>query len=233
MYKFMNIKEIAHKLMTLRESTASFIMSGKLREELGFDGYKASLANGWIVPDQEGSGMVQITNHLGTIAEIRQLSEEFTKEEGKECTFCHKVGGECVCKKCPDCKKANCTCENLRECAMIAQAHACRTKATLTEIATMGLGNPDRQGTPQAQPNTGSTPPQPTAQPTTASPSNTQPVNVGSNVRIVQDGKTYVGRISAVKSDGKFSISFGNEKPAVLRDYDKTEVTPVADAVTR
>ena len=293
----MNIKEIAYKLMSLRESMSAFIMSGNLRESLGFEGYGEALARRWIVPDQEGSGMIQVSNHLGTVAEMRQLAEEYIAEE--ECTFCHKIGGECKCQKCPDCKKANCTCESLGEgkgnvlpwttqtkgsetfhyddkgkrrkgpapkeapakkapvepsgetefftrkdwkvdrpvsaresTHNAATAHAFRPSLTLTEIATMGLGNPDRLGTPPAQPSV-SQPPQPTAQPTTASPAHTQPVNVGSNVRVVQDGKTYVGRISAVKSDGKFSISFGDEKPAVLRDYDKTEVTPVADAVTK
>ena len=225
----MNIKEIAYKLMALRESMSAFILTGKLRESIGFEGYGEALARRWIVADQEGSGMVQVSNNLGTVAEIRLLAEEYLKEE--ECTFCHKSGDECKCQKCPDCKKANCKCESLSSVAesahLVATAHAFRTKPSLNEIATMGLGNPDRLGTPPTQPSV-SQPPAPTQQPTTASPAHTQPVNVGSNVRVVQDGKTYVGRISAVKSDGKFSISFGGpEQPAVQRDYDKTEVTPV------
>ena len=231
----MNIKEIAYKLMALRESMSAFILTGALRESIGFEGYGEALARRWIVADQEGSGMVQVSNNLGTVAEIRLLAEEYLKEE--ECTFCHKSGDECKCQKCPDCKKANCKCESLSNVAesahLVATAHAFRTKPSLNEIATMGLGNPDRLGTPPTQPSV-SQPPAPTQQPTTASPAHTQPVNVGSNVCVVQDGKTYVGRISAVKSDGKFSISFGGpEQPAVQRDYDKTEVTPVADAAVK
>ena len=231
----MNIKEIAHKLMALREGMAAFIMSGQLREELGYEGYGEALARRWIMADQEGSGMVQITNHLGTVAEIRQLSEEYLREEGKECTFCHKKGSECACKKCPTCKESNCTCESVRESAsIIAQSHAMRQKMSLREIATLGLGNPERTGTPPTLPSV-SQPSSPASTPasTTAAPPREQAVNVGSSVRIVQDGKTYVGRIDAVKSDGKFSISFGGERPAVDRTYDKTEITPVADAVTK
>jgi len=282
----MNIKEIAYKLMALRESMSAFILTGKLRESIGFDGYGEALARRWIVPDQEGSGMVQVSNHLGTVAEIRQLAEDYIKEE--ECTFCHKSGDECKCKKCPDCKKANCTCDSACESRIdekvmsyttftkgnekyhyndrgeyvkgeakkedrdrsspvasnepkkaksesahfIATSHAFRPKLMLNEIATMGLGNPDRLGT-QPSAMAASQPLEPTQQPTVATPAHKEPVNIGSSVRVVQDGKTYVGRISAVKSDGKFSISFGADKPAVQRDYDKTEVTPVADAVTK
>lgn len=223
----MNIKEIAHKLMALREGMSAFIMSGQLREQLGFDGYGEALARRWIVADQEGSGMVQVTNALGTVAEMRQLAEEFLKEEGEECTFCHKKGSECTCTKCPECKKANCKCESLRESAIVAQAHAFRNRPTLTEIATMGLGNPDRLGTPSAQPSVNTPPPS-----STATASRKEPVNVGSSVRVVQDGKSYVGRIAAVKSDGKFEVSFGGpDKPAVQRDYDQTEVTPVGEEV--
>jgi hypothetical protein len=151
----MNIKEIAYKLMALRESMSAFILTGALRESIGFEGYGEALARRWIVADQEGSGMVQVSNHLGTVAEIRQLAEEYIKEE--ECTFCHKSGDECKCQKCPDCKKANCKCESLSSVAesahLVATAHAFRTKPSLNEIATMGLGNPDRLGTPPTQPN--------------------------------------------------------------------------------
>jgi hypothetical protein len=226
----MNIKEIASKLIALRERMSAFIMSGELREQLGYEGYGEALRRHWITPDQEGSGMITLTNNLGTVAEMRQLAEEFVKEEGKECMFCHKKDGECTCKKCPDCGKANCACESLRETALLAQAHAQRSKLSLREIATMGLGNPDRLGTQPAQPNVGQTPaPNPPAS-TTAAPPVQQPMNVGANVRVVQDGKTYVGRVSAVNPDGKFQISFGPDRPAVDRTYDKTEVTPVADA---
>jgi hypothetical protein len=225
----MNIKEIAHKLMALREGMSAFILSGQLREELGFDGYKEALNRRWIMADQEGSGMTQITNHLGAVAEMRQLAEEFVKEEkdGEECTFCHKKGCDCTCEKCPECKKANCTCEGVSESQIaekvmswttftrgnekyhyddrgahqkgeapkerrneaspviagdakkpkrkwwhsesahfLAQAHAFRTKPGLNEIATMGLGNPDRLGTPPAQPTTST--PAPAAPPAAA-----------------------------------------------------------------
>jgi hypothetical protein len=52
-------------------------------------------------------------------------------------------------------------------------------------------------------------------------------VNVGSDVKVVQDGREYVGKVSQVKPDGKVAVSFAGEKPAAARDYDNTEITPV------
>jgi hypothetical protein len=287
----MNIKKIAHTLIALREGMSAFIMSGTLREELGFEGYGEALKRGWIQPDQESSGMVTITNNLGTVAEMRQLAEEYLREDNK-CPKCGSGMEYCKCEKCPKCKHVECTCEGTNEShsgnvmsfstfikgntkyhynekgdyvageaprdrreeaspvtpkepvqvkkpwysesndsAPLAQMHAFRTKLSLREISTMGIGNPERQATMPAQPSVRGTT-TPTSQPP-AAPGRQEPVNVGSNVRIVQDGKTYVGRIDAVKSDGKYTISFGGERPPVDRTYDKTEVTPVTDTVTK
>ena len=223
----MNIKEIAAKLIEMRETRmTAFIMSGQLREELGFEGYSEALRQRWIQPDEDGSGMITITNNLGKVAEMRAMAEEFKKEDC--CPTCKK--SECKCK-CKD-GKCVCNCESalLRESADLAVHHANRTKMTLAEIATMGLGHlPDtasspisgvgHQGTPQA--------PQSISKPDPAEPNRPQSLTIGTDVRIVQDGKTYVGKVSQVKPDGKMQISFGGEKPAAERDYDKSEVTPL------
>lgn len=100
----MNINEIAKKLLELREKRmTSFIMSGELREALGFDGYGEALRRRWIMADEQGSGMVTVTNHLGTVNEIRQLAQECT------CKGCGD--GDCTCK----CKDGKCTCKKEME----------------------------------------------------------------------------------------------------------------------
>ena len=237
----MNIKEIASKLIGIRENKmSSFIMSGQLREELGFEGYGEALRRRWIMADMEGSGMIQITNHLGTVAEMRELAEEFAKECKDRCGSCGK--NKCGCSgRCDSCKGEKCTCTNeskqpVSESAHLAVAHAMRTKQTLDEIATLGLGRqPDSAGTPVAGLGATSAPAAPAAgapisRPDPASPTRPQSLDIGTDVNVVENGKTYAGKVSQVKPDGKVRISFGGEKPSAERDYDKSEVTPLANA---
>jgi hypothetical protein len=238
----MNIKEIAAKLIDMREhKMSSFIMSGQLREELGFEGYGEALRQRWIMADEDGSGMIQITNNLGAVAEMKRLAEEFAKEE--VCSVCKKEG--CKCK----CKGGKCVCKcttdesvrSLRECAEIAVHHANRTKMTLAEIATMGLGRqPDSAGTPVV--GLGAQSAQPSATPaattTAAADTSSAPsarpsaLSLNSPVSIVQDGKSYVGKVSQLAGN-KIRISFTGEQPKNVRDYDASEVTPVANEPAR
>jgi hypothetical protein len=111
----MNIKEIASKLVALREgSSSALIMNGQLRDELGFDGYSEALRRRWIVADMEGSGMVQFNQSMTVLQEMRVLAEEFKKDENKDvCPSCGKKG--CDCKTCPDCNKVKCECKSVKE----------------------------------------------------------------------------------------------------------------------
>lgn len=230
----MNIKEIAAKLLKLREERmTAFIMTGQLREELGFEGYSEALRNRWIQPDEEGSGMITITNNLGKVAEMRELAHQYAQECKDRCGSCGK--NKCACDgRCDACKGEKCTCESapVRESASFALAHASRTKMTLAEAATLGLGHQsDTAGTPIVGISQQSTPTAPAAisKPDPAAPNRPQALSIGSDVRVVENGKTYVGKVSQVKPDGKMQISFGGEKPATIRDYDKSEVSPAAD----
>ena len=104
----MSINEIAKRLITLRETRMTgFIMAGVLREELGFEGYGEALRRRWIEADMEQSGMMTITNHLGTVAEIRQLASE-CKEK---CGTCGKASCKCD-GRCDSCDGDKCTCES-------------------------------------------------------------------------------------------------------------------------
>jgi len=221
--------------MAIREQRMSgFIMVGQLREELGFEGYSEAMRRRWILPDQEASGMVTLTNHLGTVAEMRALAEEHKNEK---CPKCHATMKEFKCdgEKCDGCGHVECTCDGKKltsECAIIAQSHAFRNKPGLVEIATMGVGQTSDHSTPVV--GVGNAVPNPSATqlPAQQAPARTgsAPVGVGTDVRVVQDGKAYACKVAKVGQDGKYEVSFAAEKPAVQRTYDHTELQPVTDA---
>lgn len=72
----MTPKEIAQIILDIREHRmSSFVMPGELREKLGFDGYAEALRRRWLIADSEISGMVQVTNNLSVVEEIRQIAE--------------------------------------------------------------------------------------------------------------------------------------------------------------
>jgi len=234
----MTINEIAKRLLDLRENRMTgFIMAGVLREELGFEGYGEALRRRWIEADMEQSGMMTISNNLNVIGEIRQLAAECKAK----CGTCGKE--KCSCEgRCDSCKGEKCTCESIKgtepvkeDAHMIAQSHAFRKHTPLQEYATLGLGRtgdapetpvpglgaqsaaaPTHQTQPQAAPTT------PGARP--------QPVGIGSDVAVVENGRQYVGKVSRTLPDGKYEISFAGDQPSVRRPYDKTEVTTAASA---
>lgn len=240
----MTINEVAKKLLELRETRMTgYIMSGVLREELGFDGYATALNQRWIEADMEQSGMVTITNHLTKVAEMRQLAAECKDK----CGTCGK--GKCSCEgRCDSCNGEKCTCESVQpvkesETAhFFAQAHAFRRNAAgvgepVTEVATLGLGRtgdaPDVPvpglGAQSAAPTHQA---QPQAQSTGPSPRPT-PVGVGTDVVVVEGGKQYTGKVSRALPDGKYEISFAGEQPPVRRAYDKTEVSTSAPGAVK
>lgn len=237
----MNVNEIAKKLMFMRENRVTgYIMAGHVREELGFEGYGEALRLRWIEPDMDQSGMVTITNHLGKVAEMRQLAAE---AKGA----CKCKGETCAC----GCKDGCCVCESIKESEsspgahFFAQAHAFRRNAAgmgetapVTEVATLGLGRTGEAPTtpviglgaqsaapapsqPSASPN-----PLPRPFPVQPGSSAQSPLGIGSDVSVVEkDGKQYTGKISRTLPDGKFEIGFAGQHPSVTRSYDKTEIS--------
>jgi len=72
----MTPKEIAQVILTVRENRmSSYIMPGELREKLGFEGYSEALRRRWLIADSDVSGMVQVTNILAVVEELRQIAE--------------------------------------------------------------------------------------------------------------------------------------------------------------
>ena len=105
----MSINLIAKKILGLRENRMTgYLMSGEVREELGFEGYAEALRRRWIEADMEQSGMVTVTNHLGKVDEIRKLAAECKDK----CGNCNK--SKCQCEgRCDACAGEKCTCESL------------------------------------------------------------------------------------------------------------------------
>jgi len=65
-----------------------------------------------------------------------------------------------------------------------------------------------------------------TSTPTSTSPSSGQPSprDVGSEVKVVENGKTFQGKVEAKTDDGKYKVSFGGDRPAQEREYEETEL---------
>lgn len=235
----MKINEVAKRLLDLREKRMTgFIMSGVLREELGFEGYGEALRRRWIEADLEQSGMVTITNNLNLVEEIRSLAAECRDR----CGICGK--NKCACEgRCDVCNGEKCTCkpkqESLAETAhFFAQAHAFRRNASVGdsedvgESATLGLGRtgdaPDVPVIGLGAQSAGTSTPRTPASAPPPTPEKNNEVGVGSDVLVVEKGKQYVGKVSRTLPDGRYEVSFSGEQPPVRRSYDKTEVSTAA-----
>jgi hypothetical protein len=101
----------------------------------------------------------------------------------------------------------------------MALDHAHRERGMLTELMAPMTGHDN------------SAPFRPKAPASPAAPSSTAPQaggvggpGVGDEVIVAEAGRTYTGTVGAVGTDGKFKVSFGNEKPPVNRDYGTNEL---------
>jgi len=101
----------------------------------------------------------------------------------------------------------------------IALGHAHRN---IDELLAPGTGHDN------SAPFRPQTPSSPVASPTAPAAPATRPgaapaAGIGDEVLVAENGKTYAGTIGAVGNDGKFKLTFGNEKPPVNRDYSQNE----------
>jgi hypothetical protein len=100
-----------------------------------------------------------------------------------------------------------------------AQAHANRQ---LMELNIPGIGAGSGGST---MPN----PPRPST-PTAPKMSQTKSPQIGDDVMVAEQGKSFTGKVQSVRPDGRYILSFGNTKPAKARDYTANELRPVANA---
>ena len=99
--------------------------------------------------------------------------------------------------------------------APFAVAHATRR---IDEIAAPATGKPAPTmggGSPTPPPVNA---PTPTTRTADAGP------NVGDDVAVAQEGRTYTGKVASRSPEGRYTLSFGPERPAVQREYAANEL---------
>ena len=97
----------------------------------------------------------------------------------------------------------------------LAVAHATRR---IDEIAAPATGKP----APTMGGGSPTPPPVSTPTPTTRT-ADTSP-NVGDDVAVAQEGRTYTGKVASRSPEGRYTISFGPERPATQREYAANEL---------
>jgi hypothetical protein len=114
--------------------------------------------------------------------------------------------------------------DGLGESRKATLEHATRARASimeasvLSEIAAPATGRPSPSfSAPQAP-----------ATPTSAPPANPNaPYNIGDDAIVVENGKTYQGKVSS-NQGGRYKISFGGGERPAAREYAANEISRVA-----
>lgn len=113
--------------------------------------------------------------------------------------------------------------DKLAESRSASMQHAFRRAPSLmeasllSEIAAPGTGRPSPGFTSTAAP----------ATPTSSAPPNPQAAAVGDDVAVVENGKTFQGKVQSTEG-GRFRISFGGGARPADRDYTDKEVKRIA-----
>ena len=68
------------------------------------------------------------------------------------------------------------------------------------------------------------------AAPTSPTPKQAAPPQIGDDVMVAEEGQSYTGKVQTVKPDGRYTLSFGNTKPPKMRDYSPEELRMVGAA---
>ena len=218
----MDTNKLAHTIETLRKSIASpFITVNQLREAIGDDdAYAEAFRLRWITPDYETGNVV--LNNFGTISEeIKAAAAEHEKTKDVECTKCKSKRSNCKCKKCEDCGEITCKCPS----------HTNESRQfIIKEEATLGLGNTDGNSAPTLGVGATSKAPATPAAPVAPAPTPTAPATpgaklaVGTDATVVENGKTYTGKVKSVSADGKYTLEFTGEKPSTSKVYEAGEI---------
>lgn len=197
------LKEIATIILERRQRMNPTVMQGEMTTVLGEDGLQEALNRRWLVPNYE-SGYLQVANHGSVVEDMQAIAAmpDPTPEPDK-----------------------------LGESRTICTQHAFRTArpleeaSVISEIAAPGTGRP-APGFVQSP--AASTPTAPAQAPQPGAPG-AAPLNIGDDASVVENGKTYQGKVQA-SENGRFKISFGGpERPSRL-DYAPNELSRVVPA---
>lgn len=105
------------------------------------------------------------------------------------------------------------------QCSRIVLEHANRP---VFEISAPGTGKPGPALT-NARASAPPTPTTPAPAQTTAQPTSKN-LGIGSDVTVVDSGRSYSGKVGARTPEGRYRVSFSGERPASMRDYAPDEM---------
>jgi hypothetical protein len=210
------LKEIATIILERRQRMNPTVMQGEMNAVLGEDGLGEAIARRWLVPNYD-SGYLQVSPSGAIVEEMQTIAAM------------------------PDPTPAP---DTLGESRVICQQHAIRGRANimeatyLSEIAAPATGRPSPGFIQAAAPGTPTSsapipaPAPAAAAPPPASPGGGAPAGgnaVGEDVSVVQDGKTYQGKVASV-NNGRYRLSFAGPARPQDREYASNEINRVQQA---
>ncbi len=217
----MNSHEIAKVIVTRQNRMSQAIMPGELQSDIGAEAMQEALNNRWIVPDVE-TGFLHVTTDFGTLAEIRKLAEEQ-----------EIIEAEARAKGAP---------APIQESVVETTGYPWQTHAfheslgthmqrrhSISEIAAPGTGNAAPPPSTSSRPVTPMAPASHAPPPSPSNPSSG--ADIGDDVMVTENGKTFTGKIHSRDSGGNYQLTFGDQKPMANRPYKSNEVRLVQKAV--
>jgi len=120
--------------------------------------------------------------------------------------------------RCPQCQQ--CVCEHGTPAA--EETPAGMPTSMREAFAAYGVARPSVSSAP-----TMTLPRQQTQSPTSPTPKSPE---IGDDAMVVEDGKTFTGKVAGIGHDGRYRLSFGSEKPRMDREYGPNELRPLSSA---
>jgi hypothetical protein len=190
-------KEIAQIVLERRARMNPTVMQGEMLNVLGQDGLSEAINRRWLIPNYE-SGYLQVSNHETAVNEMQEIAA--LPEPTAQ----------------PD---------QLGESRNIAMQHAIRARADILEASVLSEISAPATGRPA--PGFASAPP--AAAPTSSAPpaATGGSYGIGDDVAVVENGKTFQGKVQ-MNHGGRFKVSFGGGERPADRDYAPDELRRVA-----
>jgi hypothetical protein len=206
------LKEIATTILERRQRMNPTVMQGEMNAVLGEDGLQEALNRRWLVPNYE-DGYLHISPQGSVVEEMQAIAAM------------------------PDPTPAA---DTLGESRTICTQHAFRNAPSLMEASVLseiaapatGKGSPGFVQAPSMSTPTAPAAAIPAAAPNPAAgaPPAAAPAPgtnaVGEDVSVVQDGKTYQGKVASVQN-GRYRLSFGGPERPQDREYSAQELNRV------
>lgn len=223
----MNTAQIAATLIERRKRPNPVVFQGEILSAIGSDGLSEALARRWLVPNHD-TGYLQFSPDEGVMLEMRQMAvteadkkKRETDDDDDSTSDVEKAEkkrakGEHDRARADFYDDGDEEDEKVEESAarMIIAGHANRDRLSEDIYGMAGSSSP-ASSAPAA--------PAPAA---TGSPRThrSEPRDIGHSVTVVENGKTYQGKVAAKTEDGKYRVSFGGERPPQERAYSEEEL---------